>query len=76
MLGKPNEGLHSLRLMNIAIIDVLLTFIVAKINQVIFHKLFPYPYWIWLLITFLFGILVHRVFCVNTTINRFLFGTI
>ena len=32
-LGKPNEGLHSYRVFNISIIDVLLTILLAKFIQ-------------------------------------------
>ena len=32
-LGKPKEGLHSYRVFNISIIDVLLTILLAKFIQ-------------------------------------------
>ena len=34
--GKPNAGLHSIRYLNIAIIDVLFTIILAKFFQFYF----------------------------------------
>ena len=76
ILGEPNSGLHKLRLFNIAIIDVILTLLLARFNQVVFHKLFPYSYGVWLIITFLSGIVLHRIFCVNTTINMAIFGKV
>ena len=75
-LGKPGHGIHSIRIANIAIVDLIATIILAKLYQIFFHKLFPYPYWFWVLITILSGILLHRIFCVNTTINKLIFGEI
>ncbi len=70
--GKPKEGIHSLRYLNIAIIDVLLTVILAKFFQFYF---FPQnDIWIILFFTFLLGVIAHRIFCVHTTIDKFLFG--
>ena len=33
MLGKPKEGVHSIRYLNIAVVDVLLTILLAKFIQ-------------------------------------------
>ncbi len=76
ILGRPNTGIHKLRIANIAIIDVILTLILARFNQFLFRKAFPYPYWAWVLITLYMGIIIHRVFCVNTTLNMAIFGKI
>ena len=76
ILGEPGKCIHSIRIFNIAIIDVMLTFLLARFNQVIFQRLFPFPYWFWLLVTFFMGIVIHRVFCVNTTINMSIFGKV
>lgn len=76
VLGKPRKGIHSLRIFNIAIVDLILTLCLAKFNQVFFQKLFPYPYWVWLVVTLFMAIILHRVFCVNTTINIALFGKV
>ena len=69
--GKPNVGLHSIRYLNIAIIDVLFTIILGKFFQFYF---FPhYDIYIILFFTFILGIFMHRIFCVRTTIDKLLF---
>jgi hypothetical protein len=70
MLGKVGEGAHSIRVFNIAIVDVLLTIIAAYI----IHLLVPgYRFSSILLILFAAGIVLHRIFCVKTTIDKLLF---
>ncbi len=69
ILGAPGEGTHSYRIANIAIVDVALTFILA----LVLAKLFSWNYWITLLCLFLVGILLHRIFCVRTTVDKLLF---
>ena len=68
-LGKPNEGVHKYRIFNIAIVDVVMTIIGAWIISWIFKSNF----FATLLILFLLGIILHKIFCVNTTINNLLF---
>ena len=77
LLGKSGEGAHSIRIFNIAIIDVLATILLAVIiHQFILEKLF-HIYWIsiwWVLVAcFIIGIISHRLFCVRTTIDKLLF---
>jgi hypothetical protein len=70
ILGKVGEGAHSIRIFNIAIVDVLLTIITAYI----IHLLTPsYRFLSVLLILFASGIILHRIFCVRTTIDKLLF---
>ena len=69
-LGVPNEGIHKYKIFNIAIMDVLLTIIVALIISYIFS----YNFWIVLIILFLLGIILHRLFCVQSTIDNVLFS--
>lgn len=69
-LGKPNEGIHSYRLFNIAIMDLLFTIIGSFILSYILNKSF----FLIFIIIFLLGIFLHKIFCVDTTINRLLFG--
>lgn len=69
-LGKVGEGVHSYRLFNVAIIDVLLTIIAAFIIYLFFPK---YNYFCILLLLFILGIILHRIFCVRTTIDKLLF---
>ena len=70
MFGKVGEGVHSYRLFNLAIIDVIFTIMGASI----FHLFFP-SYSFFTILTFLFlsGIVLHRLFCVRTTVDKFLF---
>ena len=72
IFGKLNEGVHSYRLFNVAIVDVVFTFIGAYIlNKYIFPE---YEYYKVLIGLFLLGIILHRIFCVRTTIDRFIFN--
>ena len=70
--GKPKEGAHSYRYMNIALVDVAFTILLAKFFQ--FYFLNKYNIFIILFFTFILGILIHRLFCVKTTIDKLLFG--
>ena len=71
-LGKPNEGLHSYRVFDIAVFDVLLTFLLAKFIQ--YYILEEYDFLLILISCFIVGILLHRVFCVKTTVDKLLFS--
>lgn len=70
VLGKVNTGLHSYRILDIAVIDVILTVILAYVVKLIF----PNKKFILILVfLFLLGIILHRLFCVRTTIDKLLF---
>ena len=72
MFGKPGTGVHSYRIFNIAIVDVLLTILaailIAYINKISFIKT--------AIVLFLLGIFMHRIFCVRTTVDKWLFPNI
>jgi hypothetical protein len=82
ILGKPNSGIHSIRLFNISIVDVLLTILLAFfINRSLFEnpssgtaplignwKMFI----VVLIFCFCLGIILHKIFCVDTTIGKWL----
>ena len=70
VFGEPGKGAHKYRLMNIAIIDVAFTIIVAYI----FSWFTSWNFWITLLAAFILGIFFHRLFCVRTTIDKLLFS--
>lgn len=70
IFGIPKEGLHKYRLFNIAIVDVILTILVALIITYFFNLNFINI----LLILFIIGIILHKLFCVNTTINNLIFN--
>jgi hypothetical protein len=70
LLGKVGEGVHSYRIANIAIFDVILTILGAMA----LHLVFPsYRFITFLVAFFLLGIILHRLFCVRTTVDRILF---
>lgn len=69
ILGVPGKGVHSYRIFNIAIVDVILTLIAAYIISYVFKKSF-----MWVsIILFILGIILHRLFCVRTTVDKILF---
>ena len=70
ILGKPNTGVHFLRLFDIAIFDVLLTVLLGYV----IHLLTKVNLYIILVSVFVWGIIVHRLFCVKTKVDRILFG--
>jgi len=71
ILGEPNTGLHSYRIFDIAIIDVLLNVIIALLIHHYFFSKKPLYYV--LIGVFLAGIVAHRLFCVRTTIDKLIF---
>jgi len=70
LLGEVGKGVHSYRIFNIAIVDVLLTIIAAFVIHLFIPK---YNYFFILLALFILGIILHRLFCVRTTIDKLLF---
>lgn len=70
--GEPNTGLHSYRLFDIAIVDVLLTILGAYLIHI--YLLPQYNFFIILLALFILGIILHRLFCVRTTIDKIIFS--
>jgi hypothetical protein len=72
IFGRPNEGVHSYRIFNLAIVDIIMTIIGAFIIS----KIFKINFILILVILFILGIILHRLFCVNTTINKFIFGVL
>ena len=69
IFGKVGEGVHSYRILNIAILDVIGTIIIAYI----IHFFVPYKFITVLLFLFFLGIICHRLFCVRTTVDKWLF---
>jgi len=71
-LGEPNKGIHSYRLFGVAIADVIMTLIGALLISYFFNVPFVYSS----VSLFILGIVLHRVFCVRTTIDKVLFPNI
>jgi len=68
-LGEPRKGIHSYRLFGVAIADVIMTILGSYLISYYFKISFTYT----MIILFGLGILLHRVFCVRTTIDKILF---
>lgn len=66
IFGKEKEGIHSYRFMDIAIMDVLLTFIGA----IIIAYYFKLNIILVFIILIILGTLIHYIFCVETTITK------
>ena len=69
LFGKPGEGIHSYRVFDIAIMDVIQTIIGAFL----FSFITRYPFKYCLIGFFTLGIILHRLFCVRTTVDKWLF---
>lgn len=78
LFGAPGTGLHSYRIMNIAVVDVISTLILAFVVHQFILKAWLDIHWIsiWWVIAgcFILGIIAHRLFCVRTTVDKLLFG--
>ena len=70
IFGKPGTGIHSIRIANIAILDILVTLVIAYGLCLLFPRV---PKYIFFVGIFIVGIVVHRLFCVRTTVDKFLF---
>lgn len=67
--GIPREGLRKYRILDIAILDtavvILCGFIISYFTG--------YNLWLTLAVLFILGIIVHRMFCVRSGVDRILF---
>jgi len=68
-LGVPGTGVHSVRLGGVAIVDVIMTLVGAYVIAYFTRTSFAWT----AAGLFLLGIILHRLFCVRTTIDRLLF---
>lgn len=69
IFGEPNKGVHSYKILNIAIVDLTLT-LLGSIIIAYFLKLS------WLMVFFfllVLSVLIHKLFCVETTLTKFFF---
>ena len=71
-LGKPREGFRKYRVFDVAVSDCFFTIIGA----LMFSKISGISPGISIVGFFAFGIIMHRLFCVNTTFNKAIFGEI
>lgn len=69
IFGKINTGVHSYRILNVAVVDFFGTIIIAYGIA----KFFNYELYQVLIIAFILGIILHRIFHVKTTVDKILF---
>ena len=69
IFGRPREGAHAYRIFDIAVVDVAATVVVAFIIARVFGLVF----WKSLVVLFILGIILHRMFCVRTTVDKLVF---
>jgi len=70
LLGEPDTGLrHTFRIFNISLPDV---FVVVLVGFLITY-ITKINIWLVLGVLFLSGIIVHRIFCVKTGMDKYLF---
>jgi len=72
IFGKVKEGVHSYRIFDIAIIDVLFTILAAFLIAKYFNNFNNFL--IILIFLFILGIIFHRLFCVKTIVDNLLFN--
>ncbi len=69
LIGTVNKGVHKYKIFNIAVFDVIVTIVSAKLIAVLFKK-----YFICILLCLLkLSIIIHRWKGVRTTVDRYLF---
>ena len=72
LFGVEGQGIHSIRFLNIAIVDLIATIALALSIAYYFHVNFIIVF----LTLIAIAIVVHRLFCVNTTLNVLLIGQV
>jgi hypothetical protein len=69
LFGVPGEGIHAFKIYGISVWDTLIAIGIA----LIIAWVTGWYYWQTTIGFLLLGIVVHRVFCVRTTIDKMLF---
>jgi len=68
IFGIPDKGIHSYRFLDVALIDYILTIVMAAVLS----KLTGMPFVISTILMFALGIILHAIFCVPTSAVRYL----
>ncbi len=68
IFGKPREGVHSIRILDIAVIDVIFVIIVSL--SISYYM--RYNHLLTFVIIFLLGIFFHWLFGVETTVMKYI----
>jgi hypothetical protein len=69
MIGIPGEGIHSYRIFNIAYMDV----IIVLVGAIVIAWAMKWSYIKTIMGIFILGIVVHKVLCVGTSVDKALF---
>jgi hypothetical protein len=69
-LGKPGEGFHK-HVFGVAVFDLLGTVLIC----ILIWYITKWKAWKIALGIIILTILIHRLFCVQTTVNKFIFGS-
>ena len=73
LFGVQNQGIHSYRIFNIAIVDLFLTILAAIIIGNYWHlmpnKLCNFS--VILVLLLILSVIVHKLFCVQTTLTNY-----
>jgi hypothetical protein len=67
-LGVPGQGFHR-HYFGVAILDIVGSILLSEVIVYLFHT----PRWITLFSVLLTGVVMHRLFCVRTTVDKYLF---
>lgn len=70
--GKPEEGVHAIRFMGMAAFDIVGSLILATVIALATG----WNLAVCVFVVFVLGVIVHRLFCVNTAVNKFIFGEV
>ena len=70
IFGKVGTGVHSLRFFNIAVVDTLLTLLLAHIINLYLKSNLLLIFFVLLVAS----IIIHRAFCVETTLTKMFFS--
>ena len=70
IFGKVGEGGHSLRFFNFAVVDTLLTLVAAYI----INKYLKTNLLVVFIVLIILSIIIHRIFCVETTLTKMFFS--
>jgi hypothetical protein len=68
IIGEPRTGIHRYRFLDVAVVDVAATLLVAYIAS----KWLKLPFWFVLVSLLLVGIFLHRYFGVRTKVDEVL----
>jgi hypothetical protein len=68
IFGKPKEGVHAYRFLDIAIVDVMLTILLAYG----IYRFVGTDFWITLIALIVLAMVLHWAFCVKTSVSVYL----